>query len=69
MMHKAFSLGVCYSVYCRHYESMLQALMTVVYNTSQAPRIVDNVCAALCRMIVSHPDAVLQQEVGSGLQC
>jgi hypothetical protein len=47
----------------QHYQSILQALMAVLHITSQAPRVIDNVCAALCRMIVSYPEEVPLQEI------
>lgn len=56
------------TVFVRHYQSILQTLLTVLRIPSQAPRVVDNVCAAFCRMIGSHPEAVPQEEAGSGLQ-
>ncbi|XP_065827818.1 importin-4-like [Oscarella lobularis] len=41
-----------------HYQTILQELFSVLQIQQQKNHIVDNVCAAVCRMISAHPEAV-----------
>ena len=41
----------------RHFPEVLRALFTLVTMETD-PRCLDNICAAVCRMIMAQPDAV-----------
>lgn len=60
---------VCCTVdVCRHFPEVLRALFTLVTMETD-PRCLDNICAAVCRMVMAQPDAVPLDQVIIVIRC
>ena len=53
-----------YTFVYRHFPEVLRALFTLVTMETD-PRCLDNICAAVCRMIIAQPDAVPIDQVAT----